>query len=585
MKIIAIVCFFLFFSCSEKQNVSQNLKEFKVLNQISSPLKHFDPQLSTDLASIIQLSKVYESLYETHPYNAPFGLLPNLAESLPEVSKDGLTYTIKVRKNIFFQDDPAFKGVKRKLFAEDFATAFKRIADPKLVSPHYSYWKKHILGLSDFYQQNKRNDKTDYKIRIPGIIILDDHTLQIKIIRRNNLFLNILSNIRTSPLPLEAIEFYKNDLSQVMIGTGPYILKKYVRKSQIIFERNSNYRDKYFPTTGDEKYASILKDYAGKKIPFIDIIKVNIINESQSAWLNFLKGKLDYLEVPKDNMGDTLTPTNSISPKMKKKGIELGFTSSLTNVYYFGVNQQSKTLQNKNLKKAIAHAFDFFKYNELFFNNTAELANSILPANIPGNTPAIKADYHQKNIPLAKKYLKKAGYENGVGLPEFVIIVKNTTLARQIAEFFQKEMLSINIKIKVETVTWGNLLERAQKGQFDFFYLAWFVGVPSGFSFFELLYGPNYPDSFNRMGFQNKEFDKLFDQALQMTPGKAQNILIKQMNLIAQDELPLIPLVHAKNLFVKQAWLKNYIPSEQYGGLEKYYDIDLALKTKLIEEF
>ena len=176
MKIIAIVCFFLFFSCSEKQNVSQNLKEFKVLNQISSPLKHFDPQLSTDLASIIQLSKVYESLYETHPYNAPFGLLPNLAESLPEVSKDGLTYTIKVRKNIFFQDDPAFKGVKRKLFAEDFATAFKRIADPKLVSPHYSYWKKHILGIrasspNELWHNTPRRPDTGTRFDVAGGVV------------------------------------------------------------------------------------------------------------------------------------------------------------------------------------------------------------------------------------------------------------------------------------------------------------------------------------------------------------------------------------------------------------------------------
>ena len=248
-----------------------------------------------------------------------------------------------------------------------------------------------------------------------------------------------------------------------MIGTGPYVLKKYVRKSQILFERNLNYREKFFPKTGDKKYDSILQSYGGKKIPFIDVIKVNIINESQSAWLNFLKGKLDYLEVPKDNMGETLTPTNSISPKMEKKGIELGFTSSLTNVYYFGVNQQSKILQNKKLKKAMAHAFNFHKYNELFFNNTAELAHSVLPANIPGNTPPIKANYHNKNIKLAKDFLKEAGYENGKGLPEFVIIVKNTTLARQIAEFFQKEMSAININIKVETVTWGNLLERAQK--------------------------------------------------------------------------------------------------------------------------
>jgi oligopeptide transport system substrate-binding protein len=577
-----ILSFLVFFGCSKKQSSDSVLK---ILNQVSSPLKHFDPQLSTDLASIIQLSKVYESLYETHPFDAPFGLLPNLAEDYPQITEDGLTYTIKIRNDVFFQSDPAFKGKKRKLVAEDFATSFKRIADPHLVSPHYTYWNKHIVGLSEFYESNQKLSKTNYQLKIKGIIVLDDFTLQIKIKHRNNLFLNILSNIRTSPLPLEAIEFYKNDLSQVMIGTGPFVLKKYIRKNQIIFEKNKDYREKFFPETGNPKYASLLKEYKGKKVPFLDKIKVHVINEAQSAWLNFLKGKLDYLEVPKDNMGDTLSPSNSISPAMKLKGIQLGFTSSLTNVYYFGVNQQSPFLKNKKLKKAIAHAFDFKKYNELFFNNIADLAHSVLPPNIPGNTPPIKADYHLKNVEKAKSLLAEAGYANGKGLPEFVMMVKNTTLARQIADFFQKEMASINIKIRVESVTWGTLLERAQKGKFDFFYLAWFVGVPSGFSFFELLYGPNYPDSFNRMGYQNKSFDELFTTAHKMKPGKKQNDLVRKMNEIAQDDLPMIPLVHAKNVFVRQGWLKNYIPSEQYGGLEKYYDIDVTLKTKLLEKF
>ncbi|MBT7609651.1 MAG: hypothetical protein HN576_07835 [Bacteriovoracaceae bacterium] len=582
MKTISILCFLVFLGCSKKQSSSSH---FKVLNQVSSPLKHFDPHLTTDLASIIQLSKVYESLYETHPFNAPFGLLPNLAQDYPVISHDGLTYTLKIRNNIFFQKDPAFNGKKRKLVAQDFATSFKRIADPHIVSPHYNYWNKHIVGLSEFYATNKKLDKTNYQLKIKGINVLDDYTLQIKIKHRNNLFINILSNIRTSPLPLEALEYYKNDLSQVMIGTGPFILKKYIRKSQIIFEKNLEYREKLFPTTGDKAYTSILKEYGGKKIPFLDKIKVHVINEAQSAWLNFLRGKLDYLEVPKDNMNETLSPSNNISPGMNAKGIQLGFTSSLTNVYYFGINQQSPFLKNKFLRQAIAHAFDFNKYNQLFFNNIADLANSVLPPNIPGNTPPIKADYLTKNTEKAKTLLAQAGYRNGKGLPEFVIIVKNTTLARQIAEFFQKEMSSINIKIRVESVTWGNLLERAQKGKFDFFYLAWFVGVPSGFSFFELLYGPNYPDSFNRMGYQNKNFDHLFDMAYKMKAGKQQNDLVRKMNMMVQDDLPMIPLVHAKNIFVRQGWLKNYIPSEQYGGLEKYYDIDQGLKTKLLEKF
>ena len=72
------------------------------------------------------------------------------------------------------------------------------------------------------------------------------------------------------------------------------------------------------------------------------------------------------------------------------------------------------------------------------------------------------------------------------------------------------------------------------------------------------------------MGYQNKKLDALYDKALDsVDPIKHQEIL-KKMNLIVKEELPLIPLVHANDFFLKQAWLKNYVPSEIAGGLEHY---------------
>lgn len=563
---------------------SRNL-DSKILNQVSAPLKHFDPHLNTGIASVIQLSKVYESLYETHPFYTPYEVIPTLAKGLPNISSDGLEYTFKIKDNVYFQDNPAFKGKKRKLKASDFETAFKRIADPKLVSPHYSYWKKQIQGLDEWYQLNQENDKTDYALPLKGVKALDDLTLKIKIKNRNNLFLHLLTTPTTAPLPQEVLEHYKNDLSQVMVGTGPFILKKYVRKSQLTFEKNPHYRENFFPKTALPKYKTIVDQYGGKKLPLLEKVNVKIINESQTSWLNFMKAKVDYLEVPKDNLSEAMTPSKTVTPEMKEKGISLGFTSSLTNIYYFGVNQKAKFLNNKKLKKAMVQAFDFYEFNKLFFNNTGDMAHSLLPPGIPGNNPPIKADHLEKNIEKAKILLKEAGFEGGKGLPEFVMMVKNKTISRQVGEFFQKEMKEIGIKVRVETVTWASLLERVQKGQFDFFYLAWFVGVPSAFEFFELLYGPNHPDSFNRMGYQNPKFDQLLEKSRVMKEGNEQEAIIHQLNKIALDDLPLFPLLHAKNVFIKQSWLKNYIPSEQYGGLEKYYDIDLKEKEKYLDKF
>ncbi|MCH8156503.1 MAG: hypothetical protein IID18_01915, partial [Nitrospinae bacterium] len=92
--------------------------------------------------------------------------------------------------------------------------------------------------------------------------------------------------------------------------------------------------------TSNKKFAHIVKEYGGVKVPLIEKIVVHIINESQTGWLNFLKGKIDLLELPKDNYSETFSASNELTPEMEKKGIVLGQTSSLTNVYYFGFNQK-----------------------------------------------------------------------------------------------------------------------------------------------------------------------------------------------------------------------------------------------------
>ena len=61
-------------SCSRS---SQEDLTTKVLNLASSPISHFDPQLVTDLSSLLVLAKSYEALMETHPYQAPYEVLPN----------------------------------------------------------------------------------------------------------------------------------------------------------------------------------------------------------------------------------------------------------------------------------------------------------------------------------------------------------------------------------------------------------------------------------------------------------------------------------------------------------------------------
>ena len=111
-------------SCTKKRDLDS-----KVLNlAVSAKIKGMDPIYANDLYSSNEVARVYEGLLEYHYLKRPYELVPNLAEALPTVSKDGLTYTFKLRKGVLFQDDVAFAGGKgRELVASDVVYSIKRL--------------------------------------------------------------------------------------------------------------------------------------------------------------------------------------------------------------------------------------------------------------------------------------------------------------------------------------------------------------------------------------------------------------------------------------------------------------------------
>src|SRR5260370_26527579 len=95
----------------------------------------FDPQFSADAGSDGIIDHIYESMLDYDYLVRPVKLVPRTLEAMPAVEENGQTYTMKVRKGIFFTPDPAFKGKPRELTAADHAYGLKRILDPAVKSP------------------------------------------------------------------------------------------------------------------------------------------------------------------------------------------------------------------------------------------------------------------------------------------------------------------------------------------------------------------------------------------------------------------------------------------------------------------
>ena len=97
---------------------------------------HFDVTVVSDLYSNNICHEIFEAPLTYDFLAQPPKLKAQTLEAMPEITDAGRTYTLRLRKGIFFADDAAFNGEKRELQAKDYDYAIKRLVDPKNASPN-----------------------------------------------------------------------------------------------------------------------------------------------------------------------------------------------------------------------------------------------------------------------------------------------------------------------------------------------------------------------------------------------------------------------------------------------------------------
>jgi oligopeptide transport system substrate-binding protein len=565
--------------CTKKRDLT--IKELQI--SVPQKVKGMDPIFANDRYSSNEIARVYEGLLEYHYLKRPYTLVPNLAAEMPKVSTDGLTYTFKIRPGVFFHSDVAFPNAKgRELVAEDFVYSIKRLADPKLQSTGWWILDGKVKGLNEWRESNSGKDVVDYTQKVEGVSALDKYTLQFKLSREFPQFLYSLAMPFTFVVAKEVVNHYGEEFLNHPVGTGAFALKNFDQSNKITYTKSPTFRDKYYPSDASEDFKAMgyLAD-AGKKLPLVDKIVVNVIIENQPRWLNFQKGNLDYIGIPKDNFDSAVTPSNGISDELQKKGIELLITPSL-DVTYTAFNHDNSLFQNVYLRRAMSLAYNVEKSNELFYNNTALPAQSIVPPGIAGHMGTYKNPYVGPNLNEAKVLLAKAGYPDGKGLPEITYDCPNSTVSRQTGEFFRKRMAEIGIKIRVIQNPWPELQKKITNRTVMMYGIAWGADYPDAENFLQLLYGPNKAPGANGSGYSNKEFDKLFAISSRMQDSPERTALYEKLNRMAAESVPIIYGVHRQTYLLKHSWVQNFVNTDFESGIEKYMNIDLEKKKKAL---
>lgn len=574
MKSLILLCLMLSLSsCFQKKSASDNNT---LVHPLSGEISTLDPANSYDVISAAVVYQALEPLYQYHYLKRPYTLEPLLAKDMPKVEQNGLRYIIPIKKKIRYHDDPAFNGKPRYVKAEDFITQIKRLAFIPNASNGWWLFDGKIKGINEFRDTVGSDINKLYNTPIEGLKALDDHTLVIDLSEPYPQMTVALAMSFTAPVPMEVVKKYDNKLSNRMVGTGPFMLQKWNRLSGLTLVKNPNYHESFYPSQGDRLAHSrgMLKD-AGKKLPFLDRIEFKIMKESQTRWLNFLAKKVHILKnIPKDNYQNAVTPQGSLSQDLRAKGIQLQAFPTLT-YWWLSFNMKDSIFsKNKNLRLSVAHAFDFDRHIELFTNKIGQRANSIYPPGVPGYNPNSILPY-KYDPQKAKEYLKKAGYPEGKGLPTISFDVRGTSAQnRQLGEYLKSQMEKVGIPIKVNTNTFPDFLEKAKKGELEFWQDGWTLDYPDAQNVLQLLLRKNFVPGPNVTYYHNPKFEKLFDELKFLPEGERKWELMKKMEKVVNEDLPWIMQYYSRNYVLFHGNLKNFRHSDLIYNNMKYLKIE-----------
>lgn len=358
-----------------------------------------DPSLKYDASRRTFFQAMYDALFKYE--GTPPEVKPWLAESYT-VSDDGLTYTFNLVKDATFHNgDP--------VTAEDVRWSFERTLK---------------LGQGPSWSLAP-------VLKPENIKAVDDHTLTMTLDRPFSPFLSFLPWWYVMNPAVVMENEVDGDLGQQFLidnaaGSGPYKLAR--------VEPNNLYEL--------ERFDEYWKGQAGD----LDGIIYKLVREGSVQRAGLQRGEFDIVL--------SLSP-DEFDVASRTRGVETSTEPALTS-FGFKFNTTADYTDDVNIRKAIAHAFDYDALVKIF-NGRAKLQTSPFTDNIQGYTPI--DDMPTKDLDKAKEFMAQSAYPDGGFELEFVY-VQGFEAQRQMGLVLIDSLKPLGIEVNMVPLTWANMVER-----------------------------------------------------------------------------------------------------------------------------
>ena len=471
--VVTISLGMLLAACGNGNSSNKSAAQSGTLNlSTTAPLDTIDISKSTGFG---QTGNVFESFYRLGKNGKPTAGLAKTGT----VSKDGKTWTFKIRDSKWSNGDP--------IVAQDFVYSWRRSLNPKTASP-YAYLFSSVKNADAIIAGKKSPNAL-------GISAPDKKTVVVKLNRPIAYFRVLMAYPLFGPQNEKVVKKYGNRYAtkaQYQVYSGPFKIKGW---------------------NGTNDTWSFVKnnDYWDKKAVKLNKIHYQVVKSNNTGYQMYQQGKLD------------LTPLSSEQVKNLKSNNDFTqYPYSLVRFLLYNFKDKNavnrKALNNKNIRLALSLSIDRDIVTKKVLGNGSTLPKGFVANDLAAN-PKTGIDFAKEqavkntvdyNPALAKKYWQKGLQE--IGQKSLTLSSNDEADSDQLTQYLQSQWTKElkGIKINITNIPDKSTTSRAQQGNFDIYLSHWGGDFNDPMTFMQI---PMTGTSYNYGKWSNSEYDNLVKKA------------------------------------------------------------------------
>ena len=460
-----------------------------------------DPAYFDDGESAVVSCNMYEGLYQYGKTDAKVS--PCLAKDLPEISDDGLVYTIKLNEGIKFHDGTDFN-------AEAVKKSIERQLEPNRNSdmPYASF----VFG-----EEEAGNG-------VETVEAVDDYTVKITMRAASAPFVKNLAMALASPIVAPSAIEAATDGQAITnpVGTGPYKFVDWTKGASVTLVAN--------------------EDYWGEA-PKTKNLVFKIIAEGNTRLTSLMNGECDIISSVDPSSADQVT----------SNGFELFSEDGMT-INYMAFNTETGKCTDQEVRKAVAQAINVEEMVKSIYGEYVTVANSVMPTWMAPYAKDVKQTAYDPEA--AKKTLADKGITSLQCITYTTARPYNQKGGSDLANMIQGYLSAVGVELSITQYDWTTYKTKVQTDPYDICFYGWTGDNGDPDNFMNLLADTNW--SMNVAHFQDDEYKALIAEGLKTPDGDARDAIYLQCEEMVAEKQPWVLISHSKNLLGYSPKVKDF---------------------------